>query len=53
MCCVTVDKSVCEEDRSDNEEESKDKKDSICQLLNPKDGISVQRQVLHALALDV
>ena len=53
MCCITVDKSVCEEDRSDDEEESKDQKDSICQLLNPKDGVSVQRQVLHALALDV
>ena len=50
---VMVNKSVHKEERSDNEEKGKDKEDSICQLLNLKDGISVQRQVLHTLALDV
>ena len=48
-----VDESVHEEDGSDDEEESKDKKDSICQLLNPKNGVSVQRQVLCTLTPEV
>ena len=43
-----VDKSVHKEERSDNEEKDEDKKDDICQLLNPKDSVSVQRQVLRA-----
>ena len=48
-----VDESVCKEDGSDNEEKEEDIKGYICQLSIPKDGISAQRQVLHALALDV
>ena len=56
MCwsqAVTVDESICKDDRSDDEEESKEIEDSICQLLDPKDSVSAQRQVLHTLALDV
>ena len=48
-----VDKSIREEDGSDDEEKSKDVEDSICQLSEPMDGISAQRQVLCALALEV
>ena len=48
-----VDESVRKEERSDDKEKGKGVKDDICQLLNPKDGISVQRQVLCTLALDV
>ena len=48
-----VDKSVHKEERSDNEEKDEDKKDDICQLLKPMDGISAQRQVLRALMLEV
>ena len=33
---VTVDESIREEDRSDDEEEDKDVKGSICQLLNQR-----------------
>ena len=33
---VTVDKSICEEDGSDDEEESKDNEDGVCQLLNQR-----------------
>ena len=50
---VTVDESIREEDGSDDEEKDEDKKDDICQLLKPMDGVSAQRQVLRALALEV
>ena len=50
---VTVDESIREIERSEDEEESKDDKSNICQLLKPMDGISAQRQVLRALALEV
>ena len=41
MWCMTVmvDRSICEE-RSDDEEESKDVEDGVCQLLKPMDSIS-------------
>ena len=51
--CVTVDESVREIERSEDEEESEDNKSDICQLLKPMDGVSAQRQVLRALALEV
>ena len=50
---VTVDESVREIERSEDEEESEDNKSDICQLLKPMDGVSAQRQVLRALALEV
>ena len=50
---VTVDKSIREIERSEDEEESEDDKSDVCQLLEPRDGISAQRQVLRALALEV
>ena len=50
---VTVDESIREIERSEDEEESKDDKSNICQLSNPKDGVSAQRQVLRALTLEV
>ena len=50
---VTVDESICEIERSEDEEESEDDKSDICQLLKPMDGVSAQRQVLRALALEV
>ena len=50
---VTVDESIREIERSKDEEESEDNKSDICQLLKPMDGVSVQRQVLRALALVV
>ena len=50
---VTVDKSVREEDRSDDKEKDENVKDIICQLFEPKDSILVQRQVLRALTLEV
>ena len=53
MGSVTVDESVREEDRSDDEESDESEKDIICQLLKPKDGVSAQRQVLRALSLEV
>ena len=50
---VTVDESVREEDGSDDEEKDEDKKNYVCQLSEPKDGVSAQRQVLRALTLEV
>ena len=50
---VTVDESIREEDGSDDEEKDEDKKDNVCQLSKPMDGVSAQRQVLRALALEV
>ena len=50
---VTVDESIREEDGSDDEEKDEDEKDNICQLSEPMDGVSAQRQVLRALALEV
>ena len=50
---VTVDESIREIERSEDEEESEDNKSDICQLLKPMDGVSAQRQVLRALALEV
>ena len=35
-CCVTVDKSVREEDRSEDKEKDENVKDNICQLLNQR-----------------
>ena len=50
---VTVDESIREIERSEDEEESEDDKSNICQLLKPMDGVSAQRQVLRALTLEV
>ena len=50
---VTVDESIREIERSEDEEESEENKSDICQLLKPMDGVSAQRQVLRALALEV
>ena len=53
MVIVTVEKSICEEDGSDDEEKDENVKDDICQLLKPMDSVLAQRQVLHTLALEV
>ena len=50
---VTVDESICEIEGSEDEEGNEDSKSDICQLSKPMDGVLVQRQVLHALALEV
>ena len=50
---VTVDESIREIERCEDEEKSEDDKGNICQLLKPMDGVSAQRQVLRALALEV
>ena len=41
MGSITVDESIHEEDRSDDEDESKDVENEVCQLLNLKGGILV------------
>ena len=50
---VTVDESIRKIERSEDEEENEDDKSNICQLSEPMDGVSAQRQVLRALALEV
>ena len=50
---VTVDESIREIERSEEEDKNEDDKSNICQLLKPMDGVSAQRQVLRALALEV